>query len=95
MVGKSLLNRVGCEVTWVTWVRGLRESNFNVGCVGYVDRNIFYVGQNFMWVIIFTWVVWVKYIFALVQNFCGSNFFCVGQLLFTRRDYFTILQLKV
>ena len=73
----NLLNRMGSVVTWVAWV------------------------------IIFTWVAKVKYIFALVfvwvknfyvgpKFFRGSNFFfffCVGQLLFTRRDYFTILQL--
>ena len=40
----SLLNRVGCVVTWVTWVRGLRGSKFYMGCVGYVGQSIFYVG---------------------------------------------------
>ena len=43
----SLLNRVGCVVTWVTWVRGLRGSKFYAGCVGYVGQSIFYVGHNF------------------------------------------------
>ena len=38
LVAGSLLNRVGCLVTWVTWVHG---------CVGYVGQNIFYVGHNF------------------------------------------------
>ena len=47
-------------------------------------------------VIIFAWVAWVKYVFAWAQNFCVSQkIFCVGQLLYTRRDYFTILQLIV
>ena len=46
---------------------------------------------------------WVKIFFTwvnMLRGLCGSNiflrgsiFFCVGQLLFTRRDYFTILQL--
>ena len=48
------------------WVGGLHGPNFYVGCVGYVGQNIFYVGQHFTWVIIFTWVARVK-------------FFCVGQ----------------
>ena len=26
------------------WVRGLRGSNYYVGCLGYVGQNIFYVG---------------------------------------------------
>ena len=52
---KSLLNRVGCVVTWVTWVSGLWGSvgtwvawvKIYVGCVSYVGQNIFYVGHNF------------------------------------------------
>ena len=52
---------MGCVVTWVTWyvgfmgpwVRGLRESKFYVGCVGYVGQNIFFVSQHFTWVMIF------------------------------------------
>ena len=28
----------------LTWIRGLRGSNFDVGCVGYGGPNIFYVG---------------------------------------------------
>ena len=60
------------------------------------------------WVIIFAWVARVKYIFAWVfacvkifwlcpKLLRGSffSFFFVGQLLFTRWDYFTILQLIV
>ena len=66
---KTLLNRVGCVVMWVTWVRGLCGSSFYVGCLGYVDQNIFYVGQHFTWVIIFTWVTWVKYTFVWVKIF--------------------------
>ena len=30
-IERSLLNRMGCVVTWVTWLRGLRGSNFYVG----------------------------------------------------------------
>ena len=80
-------------------VRGLRGSNFYVGCVGYVGQNIFlhvlafYVGNNF-------------YVGCVGQNFLlgslrGSKVFAwvqnflVGQVLFTGRDYFTILQLIV
>ena len=63
----SLLNRVGCVGAWVLRVRGLRGSNFYLGCVDYVGQNIFYMGQHFTWVIIFTWVAWVKS-------------YCVGQI---------------
>ena len=71
-------------VTWVTWMRGLRRC---VGCVGqiftrelrvdYVGENILYVGQHFTWVINFTWVAWVKYIFAWVKFYCVG--LCVAQ----------------
>ena len=58
------------------WECGLRGSNFYVGCVGYVGQNVFYVGQHFTWVIIFTRVALVKYIFARAKVFCvGKNFF--------------------
>ena len=30
-IERSLLNRMGCVVTWATWLRGLRGSNFYVG----------------------------------------------------------------
>ena len=73
-------------VTWFTWVRGLRElrgSTFYVGCVGYMGQNSFYVGQHFTWVIIFTWVGWVKYIFVRVIFFAWVfvwvKIFYVGQ----------------
>ena len=73
-------------VTWFTWVRGLsglRGSNFYVGCVGYMGQNSFYVGQHFTWVIIFTWVGWVKYIFVRVIFFAWVfvwvKIFYVGQ----------------
>ena len=53
----------------------LHGSNFYVGCVGYVGQKIFHVGHHFTWVIIFTWVAWVKYTFAWVQKFLlGSTF---------------------
>ena len=91
----SLLNRVGCVVTWV---RGLRGSNFYVGCVSYLGQNTFYVDQHFTWVIIFTWVTWVKrFCVGFMGQICfcvglcvgpkflrGPIFFYVGQLLFTR-----------
>ena len=70
---------MGRVVTWVAWVCELRGSNVYVGCMGYVGQNIFYVGHHFMWVVIFTWVAWVKYTFAWVKLFLGgSKFFCVG-----------------
>ena len=61
------------------WVRELRGSNFYEGCVVYVGLNIFYVGQHFAGVIIFTWAAWVKYVFALVKMFCVGQFDYVGQ----------------
>ena len=64
-----------CRV--VTWVHGLRGSNFYVGCVGYVGLNIFYVGQHFTRAIIFTWVAWVK-IFYLGQSFLLETIFLRG-----------------
>ena len=50
-----------------------------------------------MWVrYIFVCVfVWVKIFWVGPTFLCGSFFFWVGQLLFTRWDYFTILQLIV
>ena len=78
----SLLNRVGCVVTSVTWVGvllgsmgGLRGSDFYVGCVGYVRQNIFYVGHNF-------YVGCVGQIFLLglrgSKYFAWVNFFLRG-----------------
>ena len=54
---------------------GLRGNVGYVGCVGYASLSIFYVGQHFTWVIIFTWVAWVKYVFAWVNFFvvCLKN----------------------
>ena len=70
-------------------VCGLNESNFYVGCVGYVGQNIFFMGQHFMWAIIFTWVAWVKFfsVGCVGRKFLrGSNFsfFCLGPVLFSR-----------
>ena len=49
-------------------MRGLRELNFYVGCVGYIGQNIFYAGHNFN-------------LGCVGQNFLRElNFFCVGQL---------------
>ena len=45
IVNSSLLNRVGCVVTWVTCVRGLRGS----------------AGAWVAWIILYTWVAWVKF----------------------------------
>ena len=55
-----------CVVCVGAWLHG---SIYDAGCVGCVGQNIFYVGQHFMWVIIFTWVAWVKSIFAWVKSF--------------------------
>ena len=60
------------------WVGGLHGRNFYLGCVGYVGQNIFYVGQHFTWVIIFTWVARVKFFcvgqfFHMVQNFLRES----------------------
>ena len=65
---------MGCAVTWVTWVRELRGSNFNLGCVGFLGQNIFYVGHNFYVVCV------VQMYFCVGQNFFAwVNFFYVGQ----------------
>ena len=80
----KLLNRVGCVVTWATWVCRLRGSNFYVGWVGYVGQNIFCLGHNF---------------FMGQINFCVGQkclrrvYFLRGSAFFTRWDYFSILQL--
>ena len=89
----SLLNRVGCMVTWVTWLTGLHGSNFYMGWVGYVGQKMFYLGHNFF-------VDEIDFCVGLcvVHNFCVFFFvffFYVNQPLFTRWDYFSILQLIV
>ena len=63
----------GSVGAWVAWVKFLRELR------GLRGLDIFYVGQHFTWVIIFTWVAWVKYIFAWVKTFSVGQFFYVGQ----------------
>ena len=83
-IDRSLLNCVGCMVTWVTWVRGLRGSNFYVGWVGYVAQNIFYLGQIYFCVGL-----------TVVPKFLQFFFFFVDQPLFSKWDYFSILQLIV
>ena len=64
---RGLRDNVGCVDPWV---RGLRGSNFYVGCVGYVGQNIFYVGcvgPNFFCVGL-----------CVVQNFSrGSKIFAL------------------
>ena len=66
----SLLNRLGCMVTWVTWVRGLHGSNFYMGWVGYVGQKMFYLGHNFF-------VDEIDFCVGLcvVHNFCVFFFF--------------------
>ena len=78
LVKTELPNRVGCVVPWVTRLRLLRGSSFYVSCVGYVSQNVSYLSQNFTCVTIFTWVVWVKYIFAWINIFCVGQFFLRG-----------------
>ena len=65
------------------WVRGLRGSDFYVGCVGYVGQNNFYVGQHIMWVINCTWVAWIKYL-CVGQNFLCGSIFLRGSTFFAR-----------
>ena len=50
-----------------------------MSCVGYVGQNIFYVGNSFMWIMIYMRAALVKYIFAWVKNFYVG--FYVGQKL--------------
>ena len=61
------------------WVIFLR------GLRGLRGSKYFLRGQHSTWVIYFTWIAWVKYI--LRGSLRGSK------ILFTRRDYFSILQL--
>ena len=63
---------MGYLVTWVAWVRGLRGSDFYVGCMSYVGQNTFYVGNNF-------YVGCLGQIYFCVDQifFRGSKFFCV------------------
>ena len=108
---RGLRGKVSYVDTWVAWVRG------SVGYVGQIFTWVAWVTwvkMFFTWVIIFTRVALVKYIFARAKVFCvGKNFFtflrrseifawviiiiffceCFGQLSFTRRNYFTIVQL--
>ena len=69
-------------------MRGSHGSSFYVGCVGYVGQNIFYVGQHFTWVIIFTWATWVKYVFAWVKILCLGNFFYVDPNFLSELKFF-------
>ena len=67
LVAGSLLNRVGCLVTWLRgcvgcvgpWVRGLCGSKY------FLRGSTFYVGHNF------TWVAWVNifYVGCVGQTF--------------------------
>ena len=106
MIVMILLNCVGCVVTWVTCVRGLPGSvsewvvwvKFLRGLPRlrgskYLLRGSWCLrglrgSKFFVWIQIF-----------LRGSLRGSKFFTwvqnffVGQLLFTRRDHFTILQL--
>ena len=76
---------MGCVVKWVTWVRGLRGpvcawvtwvkilcALRGLGGSKYFLRgSTCYVGHNF------TWVAWVKYIFAWANFFTWVNIICV------------------
>ena len=75
----SRLNRVGCMVTWVTWVRGLHGANFYMGSVGYVGQKMFYLDHNFF-------VDEIDFCVGLCvgPKFLRFFFFCVNQPLFTR-----------
>ena len=69
LLPKSLLNCLGYKgpsIAWFIFLKGLHGPIFYVECVGYVVKIIF------TYVIIFTWVVWIKYIFSWL------NFSCVG-----------------
>ena len=60
---------MGYEGAWFAWV------DFAY-CIGYKGQNIFYVGEHFTWVTIFSWVAWVKYIFECIKIFyVGTLFF--------------------
>ena len=69
-------------------MRGLRRSNFYSGCVG----EMFLRGSNFY---LRGSLRGPKNFYVGPKFLCESTYFYVGQLLFTRRDYFTILQLIV
>ena len=64
------------------WVRGLRGSDFYVGCVGDVGLNIFYVGHNF-------YVGCVGQIYFCVgQSFLrGSIFLCESTFLYELKRF--------
>ena len=82
-VKESLLNHVGCVVTWVTWVRGLRGSNFYLGCV----IQIFLRGSNFFCVGLCVG----KNILPWVQKFYVGQFFLRWStfIYYTRLFYYT------
>ena len=69
---RGLGGSLGAWVAWVKFLRGFRGSN------------IFLRGPIF-----FAWVfAWVKVFYLGPKFLRGSIFFCMGQLLFTRRDFF-------
>ena len=82
-IDRSLLNCVGCMVTWVTWVRGLRGSNFYVGWMGYMAH--FLLGSNII----------LCGSYRRSKIFAVFFFFFVDQPLFSKWNYFSILQLIV
>ena len=63
----GLPDNVGYVGAWVTWFQLLRGL-----------RGLRWSKYFFTWVIIFTWVAWVKcifvWVFAWVKNFCLSQF---------------------
>ena len=87
----------GLRGNGITWVKFLR------GCVGYVGQKNFSVDQHFTWLRepsnIFlhesNFIAWVQNLLCGTKLFGGSNFILRGSTFFTRRDYFTILQLIV
>ena len=95
----GLHGSVGCMGQIFTWVAGLHGSKY------FLHGSTFYVGDNFYVVCMGPiYLCMGQIFFAWVQIFlCGSlrgskfftwvQNFCDGQLLFTRRDCFTTLQL--
>ena len=69
---RGLRDNVGCVDPWV---RGLRGSNFYVGCVGYVGQNIFYVSQGVTRVIILRGLRGSSIYFFVGQRFLQGSIF--------------------
>ena len=77
-------------VSWVgAWVRGLRGSNFYVGCVSYVGQNIFYVCHNFYVGCVGKTFLRGSIFFKMVKIFCLSQNFLRG-LRFLHGSFFWV-----